>query len=141
MTAYCSRRCQQLDYTKHQPLCARLEKMYASNIEEETKKNTDYRRVIWTGQLQLVLMSLNPKQEIGMEKHDEDQFFKIVAGSAILVGDDKTYELKDEWAGIVPGRSNHNFIAGDQGAKLYTIYSPAHHPRDTLQKTKEEEKH
>ena len=54
-------------------------KGYNDNIEELTLANSDFRRVLYTGQhLPLVLMTLQPGDEIGSEVHeDRDQFFRF----------------------------------------------------------------
>jgi mannose-6-phosphate isomerase-like protein (cupin superfamily) len=115
-------------------------KGYSTAIEEETLKNTDFRRVLYTGKYsQLVLMSLQPKQEIGMEKHDTvDQFFRFEQGEGKVIIDQTEYQVKDGDAVIVPAGSNHNVIntSQNQALKLYTIYSPPEHQDKTIRHTK-----
>jgi mannose-6-phosphate isomerase-like protein (cupin superfamily) len=115
-------------------------KGYSTPIEEETLKNTDFRRVLYTGKYsQLVLMSLQPKQEIGMEKHDTvDQFFRFEQGEGKVIIDQTEYQVKDGDAVIVPAGSNHNVIntSQNQALKLYTIYSPPEHQDKTIRHTK-----
>lgn len=111
------------------------------NIEEETIANDNFRKVIVTGNnLQLVLMSLPPGGEIGMEMHkDVDQFFRIEEGAGTL--DTKasgTYPLKAGSSILIKAGTAHNIIAGDKGIKLYTLYAPPNHAIDIVQKTKEE---
>jgi mannose-6-phosphate isomerase-like protein (cupin superfamily) len=111
------------------------------NIEEETIANDNFRKVIVTGNnLQLVLMSLPPGGEIGMETHkDVDQFFRIEEGEGTL--DTKasgTYPLKAGSSVLIKAGTAHNIIAGDKGIKLYTLYAPPNHAIDIVQKTKEE---
>jgi mannose-6-phosphate isomerase-like protein (cupin superfamily) len=116
-----------------------MKKGYVANIEEETKGNTDYRRVLYTGEhSQLVVMNLEPGVEIGEEVHELDQFIRIESGKckAVLNGTDE-HELEDDWAVIVPAGVKHNFInTGDEPVKLYSIYSPAEHKDGLVQKTK-----
>ena len=116
-----------------------MKKGYVANIEKETTENTDYRRVIYTGEhSQLVLMSIEPGDEIGEEVHSLDQFIRIESGKgqAILDGDE-VHELEDDWAVIVPAGVKHNFInTGDVAMKLFSIYSPAEHKDGLVQATK-----
>lgn len=106
-------------------------KGFSQNIEEETLANDKYRKVLYTGKhSQLVLMSLEPNQEIGLETHSEnDQFFRIEAGNGTAVVDGNTYKLQDGTALIVPAGAEHNIIndSATEALKLYTIYSPPHH--------------
>jgi mannose-6-phosphate isomerase-like protein (cupin superfamily) len=115
---------------------------YSDNIEELTLENTYFRKVLFTGNhSQLVLMALKPGEDIGMETHpDNDQFFRIESGVGKAVVDGQEYELKDGVAVVVKSGSEHNIIniSETEMLKLYTIYSPAHHPDGTIHKTKEE---
>lgn len=113
---------------------------YVANIEEETLNNSNFRKVLFTAPYsQLVVMSLKPGEDIGLEIHDNDQFFRVEQGKAKVLIEDKTYEVSDDWAIVVPAGAKHNVInAGDDDLKLYTIYSPAHHPEGTVHKTKQE---
>src|SRR3972149_1038146 len=114
---------------------------FVGNIEEETESNDFFRKVIFTApHSQLVLMSLNPKEEIGEEVHDVDQFFRFEEGEGKVVIDGQESVVKDGWGGGVPAGIRHNVIntSETQSLKLYTIYSPAHHPDGTVHKTKEE---
>jgi mannose-6-phosphate isomerase-like protein (cupin superfamily) len=117
-------------------------KGYASNIERDTLDNDNFRKVLYTSKhSQLVLMSLKPKEEIGMEVHpDNDQFFRFEKGEGKCVIDGNEYEVKDGTAVVVPAGAKHNVIniSDSQDLKLYTIYSPAHHKDGVLRATKEE---
>lgn len=117
-----------------------MKKGYKANIEELTINNNDFRRVLYTGaHCQLVLMSLLPDEEIGMEVHEEnDQFFRFENGKGQVFIDDVVYEVSDGDAVIVPSGSRHNIVAGSSGLKLYTIYSPAHHKDGIIRITKKE---
>ena len=101
------------------------------NLEKETLANEDYRRVLYTGKhSQLVLMSLLPQEEIGMEVHtDHDQFFRFESGEGKVFIDGNVYEVTDGFTAIVPAGANHNVVntSADKKLKLYTIYSPAEH--------------
>jgi mannose-6-phosphate isomerase-like protein (cupin superfamily) len=117
-------------------------KGYADNIEAKTLANSFFREVLYTGKhAQLVVMSLKPGEEIGMEVHDTvDQFFRFEKGQGKVIIDGEESEVRDGSAVIVPAGSNHNIINTSQtdDLKLYTIYSPPNHPDGTIHKTKEE---
>ncbi len=115
---------------------------YVANIEDETIANTDYRRVIYTSkQSQLVFMALKPGEEIGNEVHDGDQFIRIEAGTgtAVLNNTQET-AVSDGWSMLVPAGTWHNVTnTGTEALKLYTLYSPPQHLKDTVQATKADE--
>ena len=117
-------------------------KGYVGNIEEETLKNSNFRKVIFTGKhSQLVVMSLKPGEEIGMEIHNNlDQFFRVDAGKGKVVMDGEEKNVVDGDAFVVPGGVEHNVLntSKDKDLKLYTIYSPPNHPDGTVHKTYEE---
>lgn len=114
------------------------------NIEFETIDNPYFRKVLFTGKhMQLVLMSIEPLGEIGEEVHqDVDQFFRIESGVGELVVDGglDTYPLEDGISLVVPAGTTHNIrnTSDTEALKLYSIYSPPNHPKDTLHVTKEE---
>lgn len=115
---------------------------YHENIEELTKDNADFRHVLYTGEhMQLVLMSLLPGEEIGMEVHeDNDQFFRFEAGEGKVYIDDSEYSVSDGDVIIVPAGAKHNVVntSDSDHLKMYTIYSPAHHKDGIVRETKEE---
>jgi len=115
---------------------------YFANIEEDTIDNSDFRRVLYSGKhMQLVLMSLLPNEEIGMEVHEEnDQFFRFEAGSGRVVIDDNSYDVGDGSVIIVPAGAKHNVInlSSSESLKLYTIYAPPHHKDGIVRVTKAE---
>lgn len=117
-------------------------KGYVINIEKETLKNENFRKVLYTSKhSQLVLMNLRSNEEIGMEVHpDNDQFFRFEKGQGKCVIDGNEYEVKDGTAVVVPAGSQHNIIniSESEELKLYTIYSPAHHKDGIVRATKEE---
>ena len=105
-------------------------KGYVDNIEEATNSNGDFRRVLYTGKnLQLVLMTLQPGDEIGEEVHeDRDQFFRIEDGRGTVYIDGAPNPVEDDFAVIVPAGARHNVVnTGDQPLKLYTLYGPPEH--------------
>ena len=115
-------------------------KGYVAVLEKETKKNEDFRRVLYTGKhSQLVLMSLKPGEEIGEEIHDDvDQFFRFESGEGKVIIDDVEHRVKDGNAVIVPAGAKHNVINTSKRAnlKLYTIYSPPEHQDGVVRHTK-----
>ncbi len=112
------------------------------NIEKATLENEYFRKVLYTGNYsQLVLMSLKPMEEIGMEVHSEnDQFFRFEKGHGKCIIDGNEYTVEDGSAIIVPAGTEHNIIntSNTEALKLYTIYSPAHHKDGIVRITKEE---
>jgi len=114
---------------------------FIDNIEEKTEQNSFFRQVLYTGKYtQLVVMSLLPGEEIGMEVHPQvDQFFRIEEGQAKLVIDGEEHEVDEGFAIIVPAGSQHNVInTGNNPLKLYTLYSPPNHPDGTIHRTRAE---
>ncbi len=117
-------------------------KGFNTNIENDTLDNENFRKVLYTGKnSQLVLMSLRPGEDIGMEVHEEnDQFFRFEEGQGKVVIDGHEYEVEDGSAVIVPAGAEHNIInvSDSEELKLYSIYSPPHHKDGIVRKTKEE---
>ncbi|AFV23650.1 hypothetical protein Mpsy_1442 [Methanolobus psychrophilus R15] len=117
-------------------------KGFSINIEDATLENNNFRKVLYTSKhSQLVLMSLRPREEIGMEVHEEnDQFFRFESGQGKCIIDGNEYELSDGVAVVVPAGAQHNVIntSATEELKLYTIYSPAHHKDGIVRSTKEE---
>jgi len=116
-------------------------KGYVENIEQATKNNTFFRKVLYTGKYsQLVLMSLKPGEEIGAEVHpDIDQFFRFETGHGQVIIDGTIHNVEAEMAVIIPAGADHNVInTGIEDLKLYTIYSPAEHQDGTIRETKAE---
>ncbi len=113
-------------------------KGYILNIEAETLVNTDYRRVLYTGEnSQLVLMNIQPGDEIGEEVHHLDQFIRVESGSGKAIMDGVEHTFCTDHAIVVPAGMRHNVInTGDLELKLYTIYSPPEHKDGLVEHTK-----
>jgi mannose-6-phosphate isomerase-like protein (cupin superfamily) len=115
---------------------------YVDDIEQKTLANTFFREVLFTGKYsQLVVMSLLPNEEIGMEVHNTvDQFFRVEKGQGKVIMNGEEHEIKDGSAVIVPAGTEHNVIntSGTEALRLYTIYSPPNHPDKKVHKTKAE---
>lgn len=116
-------------------------KAYVGNIEKQTLDNNYFRQVLFTGKYaQLVVMCLQPGEEIGNEVHTNvDQFFRIEEGKAeFIFGGKEKHLVKDGDAVIVPAGTFHNVknALKTKKLKLYTVYSPPNHPPETVHKTK-----
>lgn len=113
---------------------------YSANIEVLTKHNTFFRKVLFTAKgMQLVLMSLSPKEEIGLETHaDTDQFIRVESGEGKCKIGSSEYDLKDGSAVVIPAGFPHNVwnTSSSETLKLYTIYTPPEHADGTIHKTK-----
>ena len=116
-------------------------KGYITNIEKATLENTDYRRVLYTAKnSQLVLMNLQPDDEIGQEIHHLDQFIRIEQGNGKVILDGVETEVRDDFAIVIPAGTEHNVInTGEVEMKLYTVYSPPEHKDGFVEHTKAEE--
>ena len=117
-------------------------KGFSTNIEEATLENSNFRKVLYTSKhSQLVLMSLKPGEDIGMEVHEEnDQFFRFEKGQGKCIIDGNEYNVGEGVAVVVPTGAKHNIINTSKTdyLKLYTIYSPPHHKNGIIRATKEE---
>lgn len=115
---------------------------YILDIEEKTQSNENFREVLFTApHSQLVVMSLLPGEDIGIEVHENvDQFLRIEEGEGKVILNGEEYTISDGTAIVVPAGTEHNIIntSSDKKLKLYTIYSPAEHRDKTIHKTKQE---
>ena len=114
-------------------------KGYKDNIETLTTANSDFRRVLYTGKhLQLVLMTLQPGEEIGSEVHAQrDQFFRFEEGAGVVDIDGVENRVEDGSGVIVPSGARHNVRnTGDKPLRLYSIYGPPEHRDGIVQTTK-----
>ena len=119
-------------------------KGYVTDIESATLQNTDYRRVLFTGRnTQLVLMSIAPADEIGLEtRAGHDQFIRVESGIGTVVLDGEEHRLADGVAVVVPAGVRHNVInpSRDTPLRLYTRYSPPEHADGTVHHTKQDDR-
>lgn len=115
---------------------------FNTNIEKDTLENNNFRKVLYTGKhSQLVLMSLKPLEEIGMETHkDNDQFFRFEQGQGKCIIDGHEYLVANGSVALVPAGAEHNITntSETQNLKMYTIYSPPHHLVGVEHLTKEQ---
>lgn len=115
---------------------------YVKNIEKLTVSNNFFRQVLYTGQhLQLVVMSIEPRGEIGLETHETtDQFFRVESGQGKVVMNGEEHALGDGDVVVVPAGTKHNIIntSSKEALKLYTLYAPPHHKDQVVHKTKAE---
>ncbi len=113
---------------------------YLDSIEQETLENTNFRKVLFTGEfIQLVLMDVKPLEEIGLEKHEgHDQFIRVESGLGKVVLGDEVFNVKSGDAFVIPSGVLHNVTntSSTESLKLYTIYSPAEHADGLTQKEK-----
>lgn len=115
---------------------------YSINIEEKTLASDNFREVLYTTRRsQLVIMTLQAGEEIGMEHHEgHDQFIRVEEGEGVAILDGEKHELKDGVAVVIPAGTEHNVIntSATSAMRLYTLYSPPEHPDGTIHKTKAE---
>lgn len=118
-------------------------KGHVTDIERDTLSNEDYRRVLYTGpNLQLVLMTLGPGEEIGREQHEgHDQFIRVESGIGEALLDGRTHPLKDGSSVVIPSGAEHNVVNTSKSEKLrlYTLYAPPEHPHGTVHRRKSDE--
>jgi mannose-6-phosphate isomerase-like protein (cupin superfamily) len=115
---------------------------YRVDIEDRTLKNEYFREVLFTApHSQLVVMTLKPGEEIGLERHDDrDQFIRVESGTGEAVLDGQKHPLSDGVAIVIPAGTQHNVTntSRSEPLRLYTLYSPPEHPDGTVHKTKAE---
>ena len=117
---------------------------FVINIEQATLQNDNFRKVLNTANnSQLVVMSLLPGEDIGMEVHDLDQFLRFESGQGKVVLDGQEHMVEDDWAVVIPAGVEHNVINTSQTEKmkLYSIYSPPEHADGTVHPTKADDHH
>lgn len=115
-------------------------KGFVQNIESIAVENKEFRRVLYTARnCQLVIMSLQPKEEIGAEVHQLDQFFRVEEGQGEAILDGVRHAISDGFAVLVPAGANHNIInTGNAPLKLYTLYAPPNHRDGVVHHTRDE---
>ena len=111
---------------------------YVTDIEQQTARNHDFRRVLFTApHCQLVVMSIAPGGDIGQEKHAVDQFIRIEHGEGEVVMNGQTSRIGEGTAFVIPSGTEHNvFNKGKGELQLYTIYAPPQHRDGTIHKTR-----
>lgn len=113
---------------------------YVTNIERETMSNRDFRRVLYTGpNIQLVLMALQPGEDIGAEVHEgHDQFIRVEAGTGVVILDGHETPLGEGVAAVIPAKAKHNVIntSATEPLRLYTLYAPPEHAERTVHPSK-----
>jgi len=115
---------------------------YSINLEERTLAGNNFREVLYTTpRSQLVIMTLQPGEEIGLEKHEgHDQFIRVEAGRGVAILDGERHALEDGVAVVIPAGTEHNVVntSDSEPMRLYTIYTPPEHPDGTVHATKAE---
>lgn len=118
----------------------------AYRLRKGTLNNDNYRYVVYTSeQMQLVLMSLKPQEDIPREIHSGiTQFIKVEEGEATVqlgTSGKKTFILKSGDCLFIPADTYHYVLnSGTNDLKLYTLYSPPEHPKDRIDITRPENK-
>ena len=117
-----------------------MKKGFVQDIEGIAIKNDEFRKVLYTAQhCQLVVMALKPKEEIGMEVHQLDQFFRVEEGSGEAVLDGVQTAIRAGFAVLVPAGTKHNISnTGNVPLKLYTLYAPPNHRDGVVHATRAE---
>ncbi len=112
-------------------------KGFVNDIKSYAKKNEEFRRVIYTAKhSQLVLMALQPKEELGAEVHQLDQFFCVEEGTGEAVVDRLHTAIQPGFAILIPSGTSHNIInTGIVPLKLFSIYAPPNHRDGVVQRT------
>lgn len=116
-------------------------KGFIGDIEDRTEANRDFRHVLYTGKhLQLVLMALEPGEEIGEEVHEDlDQFFRVEKGRGEVWIDGKKTKIESDVAIVIPAGARHNIVnTGEKPLKLYSLYGPPAHAEGTVHATRAE---
>jgi mannose-6-phosphate isomerase-like protein (cupin superfamily) len=115
-------------------------KGFVQNIEDIVNKNKEFRKVLYTAEsIQLVVMSLNPKEEIGIELHELDQFFRVEEGTGEALLEGLRTEISTGFVVLVPAGTKHNIInTGKVPLKLYTLYAPPNHRDGVIHRTRAE---
>lgn len=115
-----------------------MKEPFVTDLEHAAEGNQFFRQVLFTGEhSQLVLMSLQPGEEIGTEVHDVDQLLYAVEGDGEAILDGTAYELDEGGVVCVPAGVEHNIVnSGDEALKLFTVYAPAQHAAGTVHRTK-----
>ena len=115
---------------------------YSINLEEKTLAGNNFREVLYTTpRSQLVIMTLQPREEIGLEKHEgHDQFIRVEAGRGVAILDGERHDLEDGVAVVIPAGTEHNVVntSDSEPMRLYTLYTPPEHPDGTVHATKAE---
>lgn len=114
---------------------------YIVDIENETVRNDNFRKVLYTAHYsQLVVMSLKPGEDIGEEVHGLDQFIRIEQGRGKAVLDGESFDIEDDFAIVIPAGTRHNIVntSDREPLRLYSIYSPPEHEHGTVHATKAE---
>ena len=125
-------------------------KPFVFNIHHETNMNRNFRTTLWTGgHLQLTLMNIPVRCDIGVEMHsDVDQFVRVESGRAkVYFGNSRNtlHEaeiVNENYAILIPAGTWHNIVNTDNcPLKVYSLYAPPQHPFGTVHKTKADAEH
>jgi mannose-6-phosphate isomerase-like protein (cupin superfamily) len=114
--------------------------VFNKDIFALTAKNDFFRQEILTNEhTQLVLMSVQPGEDIGEEVHEVDQVLVFVSGSGEAVLNGEKSKVAANTLVVVPAGTKHNFVnTGSEPLKLFTIYGPPEETPGTVHKTRAE---
>jgi mannose-6-phosphate isomerase-like protein (cupin superfamily) len=113
---------------------------FSEDIFALAQANTCFRREILTNRhTQVVLMSVEPGDDVGAEVHAVDQILVFVSGSGDALLDSQRSTVEPRTLVAVPAGTRHNFInTGATPLKLFTVYSPPEEAPGTPHRTKSE---
>ncbi len=114
--------------------------IFNQDIFALTQNNTDFRHTLHSGQhSQLVLMSIEPGDDIGEETHDVDQVLVFITGNGEAILNGERSQIAPSRLVIVPAGTRHNFVnTGQITMKLFTVYAPPEEAPGTVHRTKAE---
>jgi len=115
-------------------------KGFVQDIEALAVRNEQFRQVLYTAKhCQLVVMALKPREEIGLEVHKLDQFFRVEEGTGDAILDGVRTPIRAGFAVVVPAGTKHNIInTGSGPLKLYTVYAPPNHRDGVVHRTRKD---
>ena len=111
---------------------------FNKDMIEAAGKNTYFQKEAYRDDnIQIVMMSLEPGQDIGEETHEADQTTFFVSGEAQVVVDGHRSKATPNHVVVIPQGAKHNIInKGAEPLKLFTVYAPPAEDPGVSNKTK-----
>lgn len=111
---------------------------FSADVQAAALANTDFRRELFTTErTQLVLMSVQPGDDVGLETHTLDQVLVFVAGRGESLLGGQRGVVGPGTVVVVPAGTEHDFVnTGADPLKLFTVYAPPEHAPGTVHETK-----